>query len=508
MLRNSNDINKLKVSLTHLFLFLLLYLGTNSVVYSQSLSDLPKINSAYQNILKLKLSTGRNQLEALTPLEKESCHYYYTKNIADILELLITQDENLYDELSKQEDENLKGLKYSESSNPYKLFYESEIKLQWALVKTLFGEEISAGFSIRSANSAIEKNIKRFPDFNPNNKTYGLLYILYSTLPDNYSWLFNLLGMKGDIHQGLAKLENISNKSPYYLEAQLIKLLAFINILNKEDQALDLLQLLLKKNVDNLLLNYIEASTLIKFGQSELALEKLNKLQYHGTDYLFLPIIHYRIGEIYLQKQDYKTARSYFALFLNNYKGKDFIKAAWFNIFLSYWLTGDENMSTLHYKKAQESGRAFADSDKNANGILNEENYPNQKLMKMRLATDGGYFNIASNLTNLLTEADFETKKDKSEYYYRIGRSKHKNENLDEAVFYYLNTIKKSGNEKWYFAPNACLLTGYIYKEKQDIEKAEFYFNKALSYKKHKYKDGIDRKAKAALLELKNEKAP
>ena len=485
--------------MSHLFLFLIIYIGLFTNVTCQSIRDVPKINDAYRNILKLKLSIGREQLDVLTPLEKESCHFHYVQNIADVLELLITQDEQLYDKIDKHEDQNLKGLKFTDDSNPYKLFYESEIRLQWALVKTLFGEDISAGMAIRSANNAMEKNKKRFPDFSPNNKTLGMLKILFSTLPENYTWLFNIMGMKGDIHLGVSKLESIQSSSPYYLEAQLIKILAFINILNKEKEALNILDELLKTNVDNLLLNYIQASALIKYGHSELALNKLSKLQYHSTDYLFLPMINYRLGEIHLQKQDFRVARNYFALFLNNYNGKDFIKAAWFKIFLSYWLSNDENMAKVHFKKAKESGRSFADPDKNARGLLNEDYYPNRRLMKLRLATDGGYFNNAKGISNLITEADFESKKEKTEYFYRIGRLNHKSGELDEAVFYYLNTIKKSGNEKWYFAPNACLQTGYIYTEKNDLEKAEFYFKKALNYKKHKYKESIDRKAKAAL---------
>ncbi len=493
------NINKLKVSFTHLFLFVVIVIFAQTGLSAQSISDYPRINTAYQNILKLKLEPSRTSLKHLSDELKINPHYYYANNIADVLELLVTQDRNLYKKYAAHEDENIKGLKYCKDSNPYKLFYEADIRLQWALFKVLFEDDMKAAFSIRTAYNTIQKNIKEFPDFTPNYKTLGLLHILLSTLPDNANWLFNVFGMKGDLQLGLSEINRIDNKSPYHLETLLITILAQINILNKEKESLESLELLLADNADNLILNYMHSNTLIKYAQSEKALPRLSKLQYHSKEYLYLDNINYKLGEIHLQKQDYRNARNYYALFLNSYRGEDLIKDAWFKIFLTYWLSGDETMAEIHFKKAKNTGRSFADADKNAKSLLEQDNYPNKKLMQLRLATDGGYYQIASDISKLLSENNFESKKDKTEYYYRLARLQHKSGSQDDAIFNYLNTIKKAGKENWYFAPNACLQTGYLYLQKKDKVKAKFYFEKTLSYKKHKYKSGIDRKAKAAI---------
>lgn len=490
------------MSFTHLFLFVLLLICCCQNSIAQGINDSPEIRNAYENILKLKLAPGRAQLEELSNDQKRTSHYFYVKNLADVLELLITQDRYIYKRYESNEERNLKGLRQIDENDPYKLFYESEIKLQWALVKVLFEEEMKAGLSIRSSFNTIQKNKKKFPNFILNNKTLGTFHILLTTLPDNAAWVFSLFGIKADLQLGLSELEKINADSPYYLEAQLIKLLAFVNILNKRNESLQLIQELLKTHTDNLLLNYLHSSTLIKYGKSKESLTLLTKLQFPSKEYLFIDYINYKLGEIYLQKQDYRIARNHYALFLNNYRGKDLIKDSWFKIFLTYWLTDNESMASVHFKKAQSSGRSFSDPDRNARGILNEEFYPNKRLMQLRLATDGGYFELATGIANTISEKYFESKKDKTEYFYRLGRLNHKSGNLEDAIYYYLNTIKKSANERWYFAPNACLQTGYIYKQRQQFDKAEYYFNKSLSYKKHKYKSSIDRKAEAALTEL------
>ncbi|HEY8401534.1 MAG TPA: hypothetical protein VIK89_09745, partial [Cytophagaceae bacterium] len=82
------------------------------------------------------------------------------------------------------------------------------------------------------------------------------------------------------------------------------------------------------------------------------------------------------------------------------------------------------------------------------------------------------------------------------------GRLHHKVGSINDAIDYYLKTIELSPPDTYYFAPNAALQLGYIYKRKSDKENARKYFQKALTYKNYEYKNSIDNKAKAALNEL------
>jgi tetratricopeptide (TPR) repeat protein len=90
-----------------------------------------------------------------------------------------------------------------------------------------------------------------------------------------------------------------------------------------------------------------------------------------------------------------------------------------------------------------------------------------------------------------------------TEYYYRRGRLAHKTQDVTGAKVFYLQTIDLTGNQPWYFAPNAALQMGYIFQAQGDVASARKYFEKALSYKRYVYKNGIDSKAKSALDQLK-----
>lgn len=101
-----------------------------------------------------------------------------------------------------------------------------------------------------------------------------------------------------------------------------------------------------------------------------------------------------------------------------------------------------------------------------------------------------------------LTEDSFESEKEKTEYNYRKARLADKTGDLFTAKLYYSRTVSMSGTRPWYFAPNSALQLGYIAKSNNDTVAAKKYFELALSYKNHAYKNSIDGKAKSALEQL------
>ncbi|SHJ60708.1 Tetratricopeptide repeat-containing protein [Reichenbachiella agariperforans] len=501
------NIKKYKVSRTHLFLFLLslTFLSLDSHA-QKSIDSYPRVYSAYQDILKLKIESGRKKLKQIIPSHEELGHYHYTKSLADALEILITEDPDLYNRYDDSEEDHLDGLKALDGDDPYKRFYSAEIKVHWALVKTMFQEEMRAGWALRSAYLEINDNIEQFPDFVHNNKTLGTLHVLFAVVPESYHWILRYFGLRANVIEGWEELSNITFQNPYWLETSLSKCLIAINIINKEKVTMDLIDEIRRHNKDNLAVSYLYNVALVKYAKSEEALPALTKLTFVGDSYYPITNIYYKLGEIYLQKQQYALARLNYARFLNMHKGENYIKDTWFKIFLTYWLEGQKKNAELHWDKAKKAGRSLVAADKNATDYLSNDRYPNPELYKARLAIDGGYFSMAQRTLDRIKQESIKNKKDEVEYFYRYGRLYDKQGDSEGALFNYLNVIKKSGNENWYFAPSACLQTGYIYEARADYEKAKYYFKKAQSYNKHKYKDGIDYQAKAALLLIQDKK--
>ncbi len=212
-----------------------------------------------------------------------------------------------------------------------------------------------------------------------------------------------------------------------------------------------------------------------------------------------IPSIHYFLGEAFLYKGEYEKSVAEFLLYIQTFKGENFIKDSHFKIGLCYLLLGQKDRATSYFVKAEEKGHENTEADKYAARTLASGDVLNAKLFKIRFFTDGGYYEQARETIRTVTPTDLPNKKEQVEFYYRQARLAHKTNQLPAAKLFYEQCVSMSGAEPWYFAPNACLQTGYILQAEGKGEEAKIYFEKALSYKKHEYKNSIDAKAKSAL---------
>jgi tetratricopeptide (TPR) repeat protein len=154
----------------------------------------------------------------------------------------------------------------------------------------------------------------------------------------------------------------------------------------------------------------------------------------------------------------------------------------------------------MYFDSILEKGTEHSEVDKHAYEFAKRGRMPEKTLISARLRTDGGYYEEALAEMRASGADKMRTNAEKTEFFYREGRIFHKLAKYDSAEISYKKCIQIGETLPRYFAANAALQLGYIYKEiVKDKEKAKFYFEKALSYPRHEYKTGIDQKANAAL---------
>ena len=198
-----------------------------------------------------------------------------------------------------------------------------------------------------------------------------------------------------------------------------------------------------------------------------------------------------------------ESIRSYEA-FLGAYKGQNYLKDSYYKMGICYWLMDKENAAKTEFTIAKGIGKETTEADRYAAKALLEDQPPPPALVKLRYFTDGGYYSQAMELTRTMNSNSFTHKKEQVEFVYRQARLFHKMGDLPKAKTIYNDAIDLSANSEWYFAPNACLQLGYIALEEGREREAKEMFQKALSYRKHEYKNSIDSKARSALAQLKD----
>lgn len=421
-------------------------------------------------------------------------------SLAHTLELLISEDRDKFEQyearFSTLADRKLRRT----ARHEYQLLL-AEAYLQWAFVYLKFGEEVQAAAQLRKAYNIAEECYRFNPDFAPIQKTYGILSIIVGAVPEKYNWILSLLGMKGTIDGGLHQLRILSESdSPLALEAQLLRALTYGFVLQAPDSAKEITDNALNTHPGNRLVQYIAATISLKNAQSEQALPHLLALA-EDTTTLPIPYAHYLLGEVYLHKGSYAEAISSYRWFINHYSGQNYLKDAHYKIGLCQWLSGNTNDAEMMFREARKVGKESSEADRSAGMTLVQEHRPHVVLTRARYAMDGGYLDRAAEWLATLQDKDLPLKRDQVEYFYRKARLSHARNELRAARLFYQQTIDLAGDEPWYFAPNACLQLGYIFTA-TDKEQARRYFRRALSYKKHEYKNSIDSKARSALNRL------
>ncbi|WP_234735288.1 tetratricopeptide repeat protein [Tellurirhabdus bombi] len=492
-----------------LIAFLLFCLaGAISPVLAADFEFTPALQRAYADILKLKVQGAQRVIAP--EVTRRNGVALYLDNYADMITLLISDDRKAFARFEAREDQRLDALRNLDANSPWQRLLQAEVRLHWAFVKLKFGQEVSASWDIIRAYRLLEENRKKFPNFWPTYKSLGVLHILIGSVPESYTWVTNLLGLKGNVKQGIQEIQMVARKDALFrTEARLIELLVQAYILKFDNADVTNLKQFVSENPDNLMLHFFATTILMKDARSEEALPYLLNRP-TGPDYLPFPFTEYLKGEIFLQKGAFQQANQHYRLFLGQYKGLNFLKDTYYKQFLCFWLTdnpGDDAASVQLLRQVSNVGASVVEGDKAAQKFADlyfkKGVSANQKvLMRSRLATDGGYLDTALAVLRPYTEANFSLLAEKAEFNYRKGRILQRREEMDEAIPLFERAIALSEKSQLSFGATAALQLGYVYQQKRNVSQARRYFQKAISFKKHEYKNSVDNKARAALNEI------
>jgi len=193
----------------------------------------------------------------------------------------------------------------------------------------------------------------------------------------------------------------------------------------------------------------------------------------------------------------------YLQKYVDNFKGQNYIKDAYQKLAWYELLWGDIKGYQTQMLYCRTKGKTIIEDDAKAHIEATQGPLPHQDLIKARLLCDGGYYEKALAVLEDKTTRDFDTKRQRVELSYRLGRIHHKMNHLDEAIYFYQQTIHEGEDESWYFACNAALKTGNIHESQAKPAQARLYYQKCLSLYPDEYRNGLHQKAKAGLNRVK-----
>lgn len=488
----------------HIVILLLVFSSTVATAADQFRFN-TNCRNAYDLILSLRLEEGREVLAREKAADRHNLIPYFVENYADFLTVFIQEKQTDYYQYLNRKKDRARKIESGDKNSPYYLYTQAEMNLQSAILRLKFEEYIGAVSEARRAFAQLQENREKFPGFKANLKSLAAFHAALGAVPEKYQWAVNLLGMEGNLEQGMAEFEELlehMEEEDFIFEQETRTIYTFTLLYlqkDKENAWESVKELSLE---DNLLNHFAFASVAMYLGKNDEAMARLEQRP-SGSEYLDFYFMEYMLGLSKLRKLDY-SAKAHFEKYVGSYEGINYIKESHQKLAWIALLNGSKKEYKKQMELCKDEGGVVVDADKAALAEANEGQVPNVRLLKARLLFDGGYYRKAVEYLNGLTTADFDTEADKIEFTYRAGRILHEWGKEDQAIGYYYATIKNGSHTRYYYPANAALQLGIIYEGKEDYDKAHYFFQKVLESNKHVFKNSLDAQAKAGLNRIKD----
>ncbi|MBC5773460.1 tetratricopeptide repeat protein [Pontibacter sp. KCTC 32443] len=486
----------------HPFFLLLVILCLHQPSYAISGLN-TSLTKAYSESLKLKLETSRSILQKELKKTEKNAVTHLISNYNDFLKICAEQNQSTIEKLVDAQEARLETLDDLKEESAWIDYTKAEVRAQLAMSELLFGNRVAAAWHFRKAYLQFQDNAKKYPDFIPNRKTLGVMQVLLGSVPDQYKWFLNIIGMGGNTAVGLKNLR-IAAQEPNLFQNEAKLLYALLLQLLDEDNAKSTLKqsiALVKEQPDNLLFNFVATLLHKKAKMADAALQ-IYLQRPVGNYYTSFPYMHHLAADLYLFRGNYDASVRENLHFLKQHKGIHYLKAANYKLYLAYWLSNHKPQAKWHYQQIRQVGTAVTEEDNYAEKFVTRNEQPNRYLMLARLHSDGGYFEQAQKEVSKLDITEETPLPVRAEYYYRKARIYHGQQQLEQAKKFYNATISTCTEEPLYFSAHAALQSGYIYQQQKNYDLARSYYQQAIKYSNHAYKNSIQAKAKLALTTL------
>jgi hypothetical protein len=452
----------------------------------------------YKQISALQIDAANARIQAESKSNPTNVLPVLMANYIDFYELFFNENQNIFEIQQPFEQKRLDVLEKADKNSPYYLHAKGMIYFQWGLIKLKFKQYFGAAKDIRKAYQCFNQNCKKYPDSDISKAHLGSLQAAIGTIPNQYKWITNILGLKGDLKNGelLVSQAAESSNNPFSTDALFFLVYVKQYLHNDAKQAWNILKNYRNQCANNRLLTFMTANIAINQNKADEVI-KVIKDNKSAKGFMHIPILDYELGCAYLYKLD-NNCDLYFLKFLSTFKGNFYRKDAYYKLAMSKYIFGDNAKAMDYAKQILYQPATETDADKNAQQFAKTLQWPNIDLLKIRYLYDGGYFIKALEMTkkfvcNSSTQLEFS---------YRKSRIFDELNVTDSAIFYYKQTIALGKSATTYFAARACLQLGNLYATQGKNDLAKTYFLQSMIMPNTEYKNSIDMRAKAGLQKL------
>ena len=486
-----------------LSLFILLFVFFNDLSGQYVVND--RCLDAWEKMINMEVKTAKKII--LEELQENPSNYYayYLDQTNEFIRIMANPSEEAYSRFLVNFELRREIMDDKETTSPYYEACESDMTLQTGILNTLYGDKLSGVRKSYKAYRLTYDNLDTYPDFMMSIKNDGFFNVSLSNLPPFVRWAVSFFGVKSDQKKGFGLLFNyfLAEKDIRGLNGAAVLYIVNAFKINRDpESAYKFIQSLDSSIRSYRLIRYFYANTAYRAGHNEEALQVFRKFDLKGVEMTF-PYYDYMMARILIRRLD-PEAINYLEKYLQLTRNDNYLKEINHYIAL-YWLINGDRKKFEYYRKVTCTvGREVQERDREAMYDCKLDYLPDAGLVKARLLMDGGYFEKADSVLNTCKPSMEAIIPYQLEYALLQGRYYDHKGMKKAAVTQLKKVIRLGKDEDYYFASDAALRLGFIYKN-TDKQKAIEYFEMARDLYEKNFYESIDDMAAKQLLLLKEE---
>lgn len=459
--------------------------------------------NAWMLMMDLRIDEAKQLLAREIKTNPSNYYAYYLEQTCDGYGLLINSDKADFERFEGNYEKKRDIMDDHDVDSPYYLSCAAEMELQVCFFGVIHGSQWSAFSKGYSAYKSTYRNLSKFPDFEPSRKLDGFFNVALANMPSFIKWLIDFFGVSSDIDYGFRVLNEdyLSQKQVRGLNAEaalFIILAAHIN--RTPEKAYEFSKSLDPSISKAYIFQYFKANLAYRTGRNEEALSGLKQIVDRPGPYAELTY-NYLMGKILLRKLD-PGARKFIQYYLENSRKMEYKREMNYNLALSHLISGDRDKYREYCKTVLNTGTDINEQDNEAKYDAKLDYPPDVNLVKARLQLNGGY-----NAGFLICIQQYLANNDGSfvhnlEYEFLQARYDASQSNIQAAIRGFEKVIETGKDKDYYFASEAALRLGDIYREKGQVEQARKSYEVCLKLVESDYYEYISNKANKGLTSL------
>ncbi len=467
---------------------------TRQVYFSAALKAIPDL------IVQARFNAANKVLAEAREADPENRAVDYLAAATLCMDLFVHAEEEAFETGLPAIEAYLERIEELPETEPWRNVFLGELKVALAVLHAKFKNNLKGGWQFYQAYGLLEENQQRFPSFVPGCLSFGVLQAALGSLPEDYRSIAALLGLAGDVDEGMRMLRKAYWRTTASEELGFLRnyygfIYSFVNfqLFSAHEISPQSLNLPLKHEG---FLVYLQALLEADRGQVSMAVQLLkNRNRFQGEKPFYY--LSYLLGK-YALSSDPELAHQNFRSFLAR-PGNNAYKKSTYRYLVWYHVLQDKPEKVEEYRqKILKEGNTALGADKQA--LLEAKAGFNFTLVKGRLYFDGGQYQKAlESLDQQGLEVCCPEQAERIEWHYRKGRIYQEMEEPVKAVKAFEKAVQYPEAAPSYALANSYLQLGYLYTgQKRDKEAREVY-KKVLKLKGFPFSEGLHQKAKVAL---------